>query len=134
MRNRGLLADEWSGRARSDLRAARRSVEAEDCTTTLAVLIHQAKEKHVKGFLVYHGWKLKKTHNLVELISAAAQFEPLLESFLPFARSATVYYLDDRYPGQHPSEYPGEEMREALRSAEDVVRRIEESMRSHEPD
>lgn len=133
MRNRGVLAKERFERGRSDLRGARHLLEAEDYATTLAVLIHQAVEKHLKGFLVYHGWKLKKTHNLVELISEAVQNDPALEPFLSFARNATVYYLDDRYPGQHPPGYPAEEMREALRSAEQVIRRIEESVGSREP-
>jgi HEPN domain-containing protein len=67
MPDRTALAEEWFERGSSDLRAARRSFDAADYTTTLAVLIHQAVEKYLKGFLIVHGWKLKKTHNLVEL-------------------------------------------------------------------
>jgi HEPN domain-containing protein len=130
MPDRTVLAEEWFERGSSDLRAARRSFDAADYTTTLAVLIHQAVEKYLKGFLIVHGWKLKKTHNLVELVSEAVQYGAAFEPFLAFARSATVYYLDDRYPGQRPPQYLSGEMEEALGNAQDLIRRIENSMRS----
>jgi HEPN domain-containing protein len=43
-------------------------------TDAIALRIHQALEKYLKGFLLKNGWTLQKTHDLINLASQAGNF------------------------------------------------------------
>jgi len=79
MPDRGRIAKEWFDRAEHDIDGAEILFESEHYTDTIAVLIHQAAEKYLKGFLLFNGWRLKKTHDLEELIIEAMAFFPDFE-------------------------------------------------------
>lgn len=107
MPDEARLAQEWFSRGDHDCQAAKVLVDKGGFTDTIAMLVQQAAEKYLKGYLVYHGWKLKKTHDLRRLVAEAVSHDPGFADFRDFARVATAYYLQDRYPPGPPADYPG---------------------------
>ena len=61
--------------------------------------LQQALEKALKAFLIYSGWRLQRTHNLVSLLDSALAYDPGLEEFRPLCKEVSDYYLAERYPG-----------------------------------
>ncbi|MDP2937438.1 MAG: HEPN domain-containing protein [Dehalococcoidia bacterium] len=80
----------WFAHGDHDLQAAKALLDVGGFTDTVGMLFQQAAEKHLKGFLIYHGWKLRKTHDLRLLIGEAITYGPSLAYFRDFARKATV--------------------------------------------
>lgn len=85
------------------------------------MLAQQAAEKYLKGYLLSRGWKLQKTHDLELLVSEAITHNKAFEQFLDFARKATAYYFEHRYPPGPPADYPKEEIADMLDQAEKLV-------------
>jgi len=83
--------------------------------------LQQAVEKYLKGYLLAHGWKLRRVHDLDVLLNEAVRFEPSLEEFRDPCRKITQYYLEDRYPYIVVSELTEAELRESLSAAEDII-------------
>lgn len=69
----------------SDLNAVEILLKAKNLDVA-ALHIQQAIEKYLKGFLLRRGWSLVKTHDLVDLLNEAINYEPAFEKF-----SATMY-------------------------------------------
>ena len=93
----------------------------------MAVLLHQAVEKHLKGYLLAQGWKLKKTHDLEVLVTEAMAYERAFESFLEFSRVLSASYLENRYPPGLPRKYTREEVADIMGQAEKLITKIKEA-------
>ena len=81
MRNRIEIAIEWFEKGKHDIEGARLLFNAGHHTDTIGILIQQATEKYLKGFLIYHGWKLEKIHDLVRLLAEAVKHRADLGEF-----------------------------------------------------
>jgi len=128
MANRTKLAKEWLARGNSDMQTARLAFEAGAPTCTIAVLLQQSAEKHVKGYLISRGWPLRKTHDLRELVKRAVEYDASFSQYLDMARLLTAYYLEDRYPPGPPAEYPREEIAEIMEQTQELIDRIRETV------
>ncbi len=126
MPDRTKVALEWFEKGKHDWEGAQLLFENGHYTDTIAMLIQQAVEKYLKGFLILHGWKLEKIHDLVKLLAEAAKYKPGLDRFEEDCRRITRYYSEGRYPGRMPVEYPRAEIREALCAAEEMIKEIGE--------
>ncbi|MBI2908097.1 MAG: HEPN domain-containing protein [Chloroflexi bacterium] len=124
MPDRMEVARDWFAHGDHDLQAAEALLDVGGFPDTVGMLVQQAAEKYLKGFLIYHGWKLRKTHDLRLLVGEAITYEPSLADLRDFARKATAYYLEYRYPPSPPAVYSKEEMAEATAQAEDLIARI----------
>ena len=92
-----LYPDDWFRIAAQDLeRVARRL--AEDDSEDAAFRLQQAVEKYLKGFLLSHGWELKRTHDLGALLTDAVGHDRHLERVRGLCRQVASYYLVQRYP------------------------------------
>lgn len=98
MDSRKNLAAEWFERGKHDYQIAKMAHEADGPGDTISVLLQQSAEKYLKGYLISQGWKLKKTHNIVELLDEAMIYDPAFSLFLDLGRTLTAYYVEDRYP------------------------------------
>lgn len=87
-------------------------------------MAHQALEKYLKGYLISHGWELRKTHDLRLLVDKAADFDPSFAQFLDLAHRMTAHYLEDRYPPGGPRAYAREEIAAMLAQTEKLVNEI----------
>lgn len=60
--------------------------------------LQQAVEKFFKAYLIRQGWRLQRTHNLVELLEDALQYDSTLEEYRSICCQVTDYSLAGRYP------------------------------------
>ncbi len=100
---------EWLERARRDWRFVEVAL-SEGWIPEAAYHLQQAVEKWLKAFLLYHGWKLERTHDLEELLSEAVKHEPNLQKFQKMCHRVK-YFIAARYPGL-PNPPTEEELRE----------------------
>ncbi|MBI4329761.1 MAG: HEPN domain-containing protein [Chloroflexi bacterium] len=98
MPDRRKMAEDWFAHGDQDFQAAKALFAEEEFTSTVAMLLQQASEKYLKGYLVYQGWKLRKTHDLRRLTAEAISYDPRFEQFRDFARKTTAYYLETVIP------------------------------------
>lgn len=128
MPDRAKLAQEWFAHGDHDFQAARVLWSREEFTDITAMLLQQAAEKYLKGYLVYHGWELRKTHDLRRLVAEAINYDPSFADFRDFARAVTAYYFENRYPPGPPADYPREEIAAIMEQAEKLIGKIKEAV------
>lgn len=88
----------------------------------------QAAEKYLKGFLVYHGCRPPKIHDLVELLAVCTDHGPELSVLKPDCRDLTQLAGVSRYPDN-----PGEPTEADARKAVDIAHRIRDVVRARVP-
>ena len=86
--------------------------------------LQQALEKALKAFLIYSGWRLQRTHNLVSLLDFALAYDPGLEEFRPLCKEVSEYYFAERYPGIGHAGPGMVEVRDNLAKAQVIVVKI----------
>ena len=91
--------------------------------------LQQAVEKFFKAYLIRQGWRLKRTHDLVELLCDALQYDESLEGYRSVCAVVTKYSLVGRYPSSHSqdSESPvmnDENVRAALEGITPLIERL----------
>ena len=124
MGDRLALAKEWLIRGEHDFQTAQLGWKAKAPGDTIAVLLQQACEKYLKGYLISTGWHLHKTHDVVELVDEAISHDNSFEPFGEMARRLTAYYLVDRYPPGPPSIPSSEEIEQLLGSTKTLIRQV----------
>lgn len=124
MSDRSKIAKEWFDRGKHDIEGAEILFESGHYTDTIAMLIQQAIEKYLKGFLLFNGWRLEKIHDLERLVTEAMVFDVNFEGYLDFARKTTAYYVEERYPLGPVVDYPRKEIGEALSTAKEMIEKI----------
>jgi len=96
--NNKIKAGEWFERAKHDLESVKLIVNANGYADTAVVLLQQAVEKYLKGYLIGKGWKLIKTHNLKQLLDEAIKYNSQFGNFHDLAIDLTEYYIEEKYP------------------------------------
>lgn len=96
--NNKIKAEEWFEKAKHDFESVKLILGSAGYADTAAVLLQQAVEKYLKGFLIKNGWKLVKTHNLRFLMDEAKVYDNNFEGFYDLADRLTQYYIDEKYP------------------------------------
>jgi len=89
--------------------------------------IQQAIEKYLKGYLLSKGWKLRRIHELDELLDEAGAHHAGFEEYRSLCELATEFYVEERYPLLIASELNTEELERALKQTKgliELVRRI----------
>ena len=87
---------DWFKKAADDLRAAEVLLRSNSLALS-AFHLQQAIEKYLKGFLISKGWRLRRIHNLEELLDEAISYVSELEKFRSLCQTVTGYY-SARYP------------------------------------
>lgn len=124
------LAQEWFQRGANDLRTAQIGFSGGAPSGTIAILLHQACEKYLKGFLTYHGWQLRRTHNLVFLIGEALKHNEELAQFIDLAGKLTSQYLEERYPPGPIAEFSPEGIKELIKQTQNLIAMLRECLGS----
>jgi HEPN domain-containing protein len=117
-------AEEWFERGNHDIETAQLLYEERGHTDSIAYHIQQALEKYLKGYLVLHGRKPPRIHELDAILNHIAAFDDSLIDFLDLCEKVSRYYFEVRYPPGPPVEYEDEEMKRDLDSAWKLIRRI----------
>ncbi|ERM91093.1 hypothetical protein O163_12500 [Caldanaerobacter subterraneus subsp. yonseiensis KB-1] len=89
---------EWFKKAEQDLKAAKILLEFDDMYDTVAFHCQQAAEKYLKGYLIYQGTSIRKTHDLTVLCKMCAVYDEGFMNFFDDCKFLTVFYNEVRYP------------------------------------
>jgi HEPN domain-containing protein len=73
------LPEDWFNKGDDDKQAVGILLEHGGKSSVAAFLIQQMLEKYMKGFLLSKRWKLKRTHDLEELLDEMVGFDPTFE-------------------------------------------------------
>lgn len=121
------IPEDWFARAEKDLAAARHLLGEAEATFVIpaAMLLEQAVEKFLKGYLIAQGRRVKRTHDLVELLDDAVPEAPELSRFDAACIKITEYYTEQRYPPLVSSDLKKEEVLQSLAEADDLIATIE---------
>jgi HEPN domain-containing protein len=120
--------EEWIARAEHDLEAAQLLLDHKAHADIVLFHAHQAVERYLKAFLLHHGWKLRKIHDLETLITDAMDVESAFETYLDLGRRLTAFYYTERYPPGPVPSYAFEETRRLLKQTEALIRRIKSQL------
>lgn len=122
------MLEQWFSKGDHDFRAAEIVLDADGPYDTMGVLLQQAYEKHIKGYLLYKGWELKKIHDLRELTLRAAGFNPQFNEFLVTARRLSAIYLEERYPNESGESVSKNEATSLLKEVDKLISFIKEQV------
>jgi HEPN domain-containing protein len=117
-------AREWLEIAQHDLKAAGVLFENDHYTDTIGYLLQQSLEKMLKAVSAYHNYRIKKTHDLVEIYDLARTSLSLEEQEVDYLESATIYYVENRYPNAFIALPTKEEIKQILNFARELFTRI----------
>lgn len=89
----------WIQKADHDLLNINNNLVADQIPwDTICFDAQQIAKKVLKGFLVYHGRDLVKTHNLVALLTPCVSIDPHLAPLESDCRALTAFGVSARYP------------------------------------
>jgi HEPN domain-containing protein len=123
---------EWLHVAESDVRAARLCLGADrPLHDVVAFHCQQAAEKLLKGFLVWAGVHVRKTHDLEVLGDLVRAHFPAVEPLLKPMADWNAWSVAYRYPGEAGGEPepPADELSAAL----EVIAQLDAALRSLAP-
>ena len=120
------LPADWFARAEKDFVSARHLLGETETAFVMpaAMLLQQAVEKYFKGYLLSRGWKLKRTHDLSELLDEILPDAPELARLDVTCIKITEYYTEQRYPPLVVSELSKEEVLQSLAEADELIAAI----------
>ena len=99
------LVKDWLKFARENLLFARSGIKEEFSPYhTICFLCQGGAEKYLKAYLIWNGWALKKTHDLVELLGYCVEYEPGFDDYKDESLLLNEYITEGRYPGDLPFE------------------------------
>ncbi len=125
-KSESLRWEDWYAHAERDLQGAILTLQYQGSTGLAAFLLQQATEKYIKGYLLKHGWILKKTHDLEFLLTKASEHDQLFTEFLDFGRILSGAYVESRYPFGPPKDYSNEQIKDWLSQTEKLIAFIKE--------
>jgi HEPN domain-containing protein len=92
-----LYPADWIRIAEKDLGRVDRLLDEHD-PELAGFCLQQAVEKFLKAFLLFHGWQLRRIHNLDTLLDDAITYDASLEEFRSVCQKISVFYFVERYP------------------------------------
>ena len=104
------LVGDWLRLARENFLFARSGMK-EDYTPyhTICSLCQGSAEKYLKAFLIWHGWELKKIHDLKDLLAFCVDFEQEFGNLKEECGLLNEYITEGRNPvGNRPQDIPHE--------------------------
>lgn len=120
-RHDSINPDDWKRVARKDWGRVKRNLRDDD-PEAAGFYLQQSLEKYLKAFLLQHGWRLRKIHELHYLLGEAVVYNQFLESFRKLCERVSGYYMADRYPFLTPSELSCEDIENHLEEAKKFIR------------
>jgi HEPN domain-containing protein len=92
------LPEDWYKKGKEDKQAVEILLNHGGSISVASYLIQQMLEKYMKGFLLSKQWKLKRTHDLEELLDKMVDYDHSFEEFRELSQEATAFYFFERYP------------------------------------
>lgn len=120
-----LLPKDWFHKGELDIRRAEILLREND-TEGAAFHLQQAIEKYLKGYLISKGWKLKRIHDLEDLLDYAVDYNKDFEEFRDLCQEVTEYYFEERYPFLMASELSEDEIKLKIEKAREFILKLKE--------
>ena len=124
MPHRIKLYSEWAEKGEHDLETATLLHNENHYTDIVAFHIHQAVEKYLKAYLLFNGWKLEKTHDLIKLKAELEKYGLDLSDYELQVEKINEFYIESRYPLSSVTDYSRAEITESLSAAQDIIKEI----------
>ncbi|MBM3326873.1 MAG: HEPN domain-containing protein [Calditrichaeota bacterium] len=115
------LQSAWFEEANLDMLNAKLLFNANGTASRIGLLLQQAIEKSLKGWLIARGWELVKTHDLELLLDQAAQRDSRFREFIPYGRIVSRFYVTDRYPPIRRLDISVEEMKALIEKGDRLM-------------
>jgi HEPN domain-containing protein len=119
--NDSLDPPDWYEFGNRDLAAAKALLPDDKLMPVAGMLLQQALEKYLKGYLLSKGWQLRRTHDLGLLLKALIAFESDFSDFADACLKITDFYLENRYPLYVTSPVDRSELEGLFRQAEALI-------------
>lgn len=119
------LTLEWLTKARSDYLFAEASLrEFSGFYSQICILCHDAVEKYLKAFLVSHGRRPERIHDLLAVLHTCTELDPKLAGLASHCAILNDYYIPLKYPSHYP-EVTREQAEEAFAAAGAIREEVE---------
>jgi len=115
------LLEEWLQYADEDEEVADVLLREDGPINPICFHAQQMAEKYLKGFIVYHGGRFEKTHQLDHLLHLCEEIRPDFRELTPDIEILSEFYTETRYPGDIP-EFVFDECKKGLEAAKRVKR------------
>jgi len=115
------IVKEWFNKGQKDIEDAEFLLDNNRAAENISFHIQQALEKYLKGFLIFHGWKLEKIHDLVKLLGEAIKIDRSFNQFIKPLRIITNFYVESRYPVGYEVAYTEQELKESVNQAKSLI-------------
>ncbi len=112
---------EWLNIAGKDWMRIHLMLENDDADAA-ALFLQQSLEKYLKAFLIKHGWRLRKIHELDALLDDAERYKSQLENFRDLCERVSGYYFAERYPPLGELDLRAEDVKKGLIEAKKFVK------------
>lgn len=97
MPHESFYPQDWLQLAEKDLERVHLLISIDD-PTLAGFCLQQAIEKFLKAFLLSNGWKLRRIHDLEDLLEDAKEYSQSMINFLPACQRISAFYFLVRYP------------------------------------
>lgn len=111
---------DWIYLAGDRLMAADLLWQHEGLTASGIELLQEAVERYLKAFLIAHGWRLVKTHDLDALLGEAIARNAAFQGFTGLTSRLTRDFFAQHYPGSDWT-HVGEDYADLRRQAGELV-------------
>ena len=126
---------EWIDLARKNLETAKLLFRENHYTEIIAIEIQQSIEKMLKAILAYHGIRIPKLHDIIELQKQCSEYINLTGFKIDDLIEINDYYESERYPGPKFDIPTMNEIKKNINVTENVtenrIQLIEEEIRNN---
>lgn len=120
------IVKEWFDKGQKDIEDAEFLLQNNRALENIAFHIQQGTEKFLKGFLIGHGWRLEKIHDLRKLLEEAIKIDNSFKKFIASFRIISRFYTESRYPLGYDFEYTEDELKEYLSKVKEFINLIKQ--------
>ncbi len=122
-REESLYPADWLRIAEKDLGRVDRLLDQHD-PELAGFCLQQGVEKFLKAFLLVHGWRLRRIHNLDALLDDAITYDASLEEFRTACQKISAFYFLERYPFVVGAGVTEEDIRASLEQVMELVDKL----------
>jgi len=115
---------EWIDLARKNLETAKLLFRENHYTEIIAIEIQQSIEKMLKAILAYHGIRIPKLHDIIELQKQCSEHINLTGFKIDDLIEINDYYESERYPGPKFDIPTMNEIKKNINVAENIFKQV----------
>lgn len=115
---------DWFKKGDEDIEVAKLLFRESDFMDTVGFHLHQAIEKYLKGFLLFHNQDYPLIHNLTVLLQKCGKFDNDILDYSEECERLNGYFISSKYPVDPPTNYPKDEMQKSIEMAEFLIKYI----------